>query len=504
MIFNRRNFLRFVLGGSAAALTLPPTRLFAGGHSGPAAASPTLTPFVDPLPIPPVLRRRVKGKKDVYTITMKPGTAQCHRDLPPTNILGYNGLYPGPTIKATKNRTVEITQINNLAGASHDHGAAQHNPSIHLHGALVAPDSDGHPNDSIAPGAFRVYTYPNKQLGTTLWYHDHTHGATGHNVWQGLAGLYLLNDSRHAALRLPRGNYEIPLLIQDRTFDASGQFVYNLDDMAKEMGMLGDVILVNGKVNPFLEVAARKYRFRILNGSNSRRYQLALENGNPLIQIGTDGGLLQRPQPKTQIDIAPAERIDVIIDFTGIAIGTNIILKNIGGEGRTIDIMQFKVTKPRGKENARIPEFLVPWEEIIDPAKPDAPTPITREFLLGRKTIDGALTWVINGLSYDSPERAAQIPKPKLDAIEYWHFTNPTNHPHPMHIHLVQFQIVKINGVPQDTAVHGWKDTVVVPPNGGEITVAAKFSGYTGKYVFHCHNLEHEDYAMMSEFEVIP
>ena len=500
MIFSRRTFLRFVLGGTATALL--PVRMRAQHGGGAAAASPALTPFVDPLPIPPVLKPKKVGKKDAYTITMKPGTAQCHRDLPPTNILGYNGIYPGPTIHATRNRMVQITQINNLGPMVHEPGMEMHNPSVHLHGALVPPESDGHPADGIPANSSRVYTYPNKQRGTTLWYHDHTHGATGHNVWQGLAGLYLLNDTKETALRLPRGAYEIPLVIQDRTFDSAGQFVYNLDDMAKEMGMTGDVVLVNGKVNPYLEVAARKYRFRILNGSNSRRYTLSLDNGSPLIQIGTDGGLLQRPNPQASIGISPAERIDVIIDFTGVAIGTNIVLRNVGGEGRTANVMQFKVTKPSGKENAVIPQFLAKWEEIVDPADPLAPVPITRNFLLNRATINGALTWVINGFSYDSPGRP--VPQPKLNEVEYWHFTNPTNHPHPMHIHLVQFQIVNVNGEPQDTSDYGWKDTVVVPPNGGEITVAARFSDYTGKYVFHCHNLEHEDYAMMSEFEVIP
>jgi spore coat protein A len=328
---------------------------------------------------------------------------------------------------------------------------------------------------------------------------------TGANVYQGLAGVYLIKDPKETPLRLPRGPYEIPLVIQDRTFDAAGQFVYNLDDMALEMGMMGDVVLVNGKVQPYLEVAARKYRFRILNGSNSRRYTLALANGQPLIQIGTDGGLLQRPKSLDSINIAPAERADVIIDFTGLDIGTDIILRNSGGEGRTGSIMLFRVTKPRGKENAVIPAFLAPWEEIVPTPFPGAesvPTPTTRTFTLNRQPIDGVLTWVINGYGFDTPGRP--VPTPKLDSIEYWKFINPTNHPHPMHLHLVQFQIVNVNGVPQDPSDFGWKDTVVIPPGGGEITLAVKFSGYTGKYVFHCHNLEHEDYAMMSEFEVIP
>jgi len=497
MILNRRNFLRLTLGG-AAVLALPPRP-----RAMPLPASPTLPPFVDPLPLPPVLRAKKVGRKDVYKITMQAGTAQCHRDLPPTNIIGYNGLYPGPTIKAKRNRMVQVTHTNNLPMTG-GHGMGAHDPAIHLHGAFVAPDSDGHPNDGIPHGGSRLYTYPNQQHAATLWYHDHTHGITGERVYGGLAGFYLLDDTKHAALRLPRGKYEIPLVIQDRNFDSNGQFVYHLDDMSLDMGVMGDLVLVNGKVNPFLEVEARKYRFRILNGSNARQYLLKLENGDPLVQIGTDGGLLQRPQFKSQINIAPAERVDLIIDFTAIPLGTNIILKNVGGEGRTGDIMQFKVIKRRSKENARIPEFLVPWEEVIDPASPTAPTPITRNFLLGRTTLDGTLTWVINGLGYDSPGRAAQIPKPKLDSVEYWHFINPTNHPHPMHIHLVQFQIVNVNGVPQDTSDHGWKDVIVVPPGGGEVTVAAKFSGFLGKYVFHCHNLEHEDFAMMSEFEVIP
>ncbi len=308
----------------------------------------------------------------------------------------------------------------------------------------------------------------------------------------GLAGLYFLDDSREKALRLPRGACEVPLVIQDRMFDAAGQLMYALDAASLESGVFGDVVLVNGKIQPYFEVAARKYRLRILNASNARQYRLALSSGEPLIQIGTDGGLLQRPQPKAFIQIAPSERVDVIVDFSTAALGAGIILQNLGGEGRTGSIMQFRV-KRMERENAVIPAFLNVWEELPAPV-------VTREFTLNRLLLNGELTWAINGYGFSTPGRP--IPTPKLDSVEHWRFVNPTNHPHPMHLHLVQFQVVNIDGEPQDSSDFGWKDTVVVPP-GSEVTVAARFSGFLGKYVFHCHNLEHEDFAMMSEFEVV-
>jgi spore coat protein A len=495
-MFTRRLFLKAAGFSGLAALGLPLRRARAQTHgSGHGATTPSLPAFVDPLPIPPVLKPKKIGNNDTYRLIMQAAVAKCHRDLPFTNIHGFNGLFPGPTIRVAKNRQVQITQINNLPnGGGHDEsGMTPHYPAVHLHGGLVAPESDGHPKDEILAGASRRYTYPNRQRGCGLWYHDHTHGATGRNVYMGLAGLYFIDDPKEKPLRLPRGPHEIPLVIQDRTFDETGQFHYLLDDSTLESGIFGDVVLVNGKIQPYLEVAARKYRFRVLNASNARQYNLALSSGAPLIQIGTDGGLLQRPQFKETIKIAPSERVDLIVDFSGSALGASIILQNRGGEGRTASIMEFRVNRNE-RENAIVPAFLTPWQELGAPL-------VTREFTLNRISTNGALTWVINGDAFDSPGRV--VPTPKLDSIEHWRFINPTNHPHPMHLHLVQFQVVNIDGEPQDPSDFGWKDTVVVPP-GSEVTVATKFSGYLGKYVFHCHNLEHEDFAMMGEFEVVP
>ena len=480
------------------ALCLPLQKVFAHGGEVHPATSPALTPFMDALPIPPVLKPVVKGKTDTYTLTMQPGLARCHTELPMTSIVGYNGLYPGPTIRARKGRLVVVTQRNSLPAGHSGHvgsGESLHFPAVHLHGAVVAPESDGHPKDGIPLGGSRVYQYPNQQRACGLWYHDHTHEATGRNVYNGLAGLYFIDDPREKILGLPGGAYEIPLVIQDRVFSGSGQMVYSLDAVALESGMQGDVIVVNGKAQPFLDVGTAKYRFRILNASNSRIYKLALSNLQPLVQIGTDGGLLQRPNQQTSIEIAPSERVDLVVDFSESPIGTQIILQNLNGAGRTASVMRFHVTK-KVRDRSRIPEFLAPFEEL-----PQAESVTTREFNLNRLALDGVLTWVINGQAYNAAN--PPLANPKLNTIEKWRFTNPTTHPHPMHLHLVQFQIIDINGAPQDPAKFGWKDTFVVPPSG-EVTIVAKFSDYTGRYVFHCHNLEHEDYAMMGEFEVVP
>jgi spore coat protein A len=213
-----------------------------------------------------------------------------------------------------------------------------------------------------------------------------------------------------------------------------------------------------------------------------------------LVQIGTDGGLLQRPTARASIECAPSERLDVIVDFSAVPVGEKVVLLNLNDNGSKGSVMRFEVDR-KEKDNSVVPPFLTLWEEL-----PEDRAVITREFVLNRQAVDGALTWTINGQPYP---QSAPMAYPKLDTVERWRFVNPTNHPHPMHVHLVQFQVVNLDGEPQDPAEHGWKDTVLVAA-GGEATIIARFSGYTGRYVFHCHNLEHEDFAMMAEFEVVP
>lgn len=494
-MFSRRNFLRLI--GAAGAFAFLPKKALS---QMPGMGGSSLMPFMDPLRFPTVLKpKKVKGVA-TYTMNMMEAEVRCHSSLPMTKVWGFNGEFPGPTIVADKGKPVRITQTNNLPETG---VKKETQPSVHLHGAHVDPMFDGHPMDGIAfDGGTRVYEYPNEQRGCTMWYHDHSHGLTGERVVKGLAGLYILQDkSTEAKLKLPRGDREVALVIQDRTFDSNGQFVYELTDEVLQMGFHGDNILVNGVVQPYFQVESAKYRFRILNGSNARIYTLAMENGQPLIQIGTDGGLLQRPISHTSIQIAPSERIDIVIDFSALNAGQSVILRNIYEDATTAStsqIMRFDVVK-KVKDTKELPATLAEWEEVSEYNDDGSPV-LERTFNLARQTINGKLQWTINGKAYQmNPEPLAT---PALNSTEKWKFVNPTNHPHPMHIHLVQFQVCNINGEPQEASDHGWKDTFVVPP-ASEVTFIARFSGYTGTYVFHCHNLEHEDFAMMGEFKVV-
>ena len=472
-----------------------PGALFLAASQSVAKSSPVLEPFVDPLRIPPVLNPIVRGKTHFYTMTMKAGLAKLHRDLPTTVVWGFNGLYPGPTIRVPKGSPTVVRQVNQLPDhAGHDGGMAPL-PAVHLHGAHVAPLDDGHPREAIPAFGFRDYHYPNHQRGGTLFYHDHSHGMTGHHVYQGLAGAYIIEDPAEAELNLPKGEFDIPLLIQDRVFNEDGSLYYDLTREVQELGMHGDCLLVNGVVLPHFKVAARKYRFRIVNASNARIYELQLSSGQPLIQIGTDGGLLPKPASRGAITLAPSERADVVIDFGLHAVGTQIQLRNCPNcTDRASTLLRFDVDRT-ADDDSDLPDCLSSWENL-----PVDGQTTTRQFTLDRQIgPNGSSIWLINGQTFgmDNPP-LVQVPH---GAVERWRFVNPTSHHHPVHIHLVQFQVLEINGVSQDPSRHGWKDTFVAPPNG-QILLAARFSGYTGRYLLHCHNLEHEDLGMMGDYEI--
>ncbi len=495
---NRRDWLKAGALGAAGWMAAPPLRLAAHEPGAASEASPVLEPFVDRLPIPRDSVPVMHGKTAHHTLVMKAGLTRLHRDLPRTVIWGFNGIYPGPTLRAVKGQPMVVRQINRLPVVDLPdpvHGMPGGLPAVHLHGGHVAPEHDGHPREFISQGGFRDYHYPNSQRAMSLFYHDHSHGHTGRRVYHGLAGAYLIEDPEEQLLNLPRGEFDIPLLIQDRVVTGSGQLVYSLDHASREAGVFGDLLLVNGVVQPHLPVKARKYRFRIINGSNARIYELQLSSGRPLIQIGTDGGLLPGPVEKKVIHLSPSERADVVIDFSAEPVGSKVVLRNCAGcTGSTSALMRFDVMEA-AVDDSTVPDCLSSWENL--PVDSQAPI---RQFELNRRTIHGEVFWVINGKVYDMA--APPIATVQHGAVERWRFTNPTNHPHPVHIHLVQFQVININGIPQDPAWHGWKDTFVAPVNG-EITVMARFSGYTGRYLMHCHNLEHEDLGMMADFEIV-
>jgi spore coat protein A len=284
-------------------------------------------------------------------------------------------------------------------------------------------------------------------------------------------------------------------LIQDRLFNSDGSLNYNLTGGmmgGMDNAFMGDTILVNGAIQPYLRVGTRKVRFRILNGSNARRYLLSLSTGRPFIQIGTDGGLLPKPVTRSSINIYPGERVDLIIDFSVYPVGTQIVLKNSAGSGRTGTVMRFDVTR-KETDDSTVPATLRPF----DPITPKTAV-MARNFTLSTST-NGI--WVINGLGYDPARIDAS---PKIGSIEIWRFINRSGMVHPMHVHGVKFQILDINGRPPSagSGYDGWKDTVQVPA-WGEVRVIARFSGFPGIYAFHCHILEHEDRAMMSQYQVV-
>lgn len=442
------------------------------------APSPPVVPFQAPFRTPPVLApSRTDADTDYYDVTMRPGVVEI---LPgrPTTIWGFNGLFPGPTIRARTGRRVIVRQMNDLPDAQ---------PSIHLHGGHVEPEFDGYPTDVITPGAAKEYAYPNRQLAATLSYHDHQMHRTGRNVWMGLFGAYLIEDDLEASLNLPSGAYDVPLIIQDRTFRADGSLLYSPDMMH---GAMGDVILVNGVAHPRFEVANRKYRLRILNGSNARDYELSLSSGQPFVQIATDGGLLPRPVQRTTIPVTPFERVEAIVDFSAVPVGTQVILRNDLDVGRTGQVMLFDVARQEADPSS-LPAELRPLERLDE-----ASAAATRDFSLGMDM----MSWVINGQRFD-PARVDATPR--LGTTEIWRFQNRSGMPHPMHVHLDMFQVLDRNGTPPSEAESGWKDTVAVGPNES-VRVIVRFTDFTGRYLVHCHNLEHEDDAMMAQFEVLP
>ena len=474
---NRRQLL---VGGSSALL-----------HSAMAGAAAAhvhqaVRKFRSPLPIPPVLQPvRSDGTADYYEI------AQCEASveiLPGirTRIWGYNGLFPGPTIEAGRGRTTVVTHKNDLGV-----------PTVaHLHGGVTRPESDGFPTDTVAPGQARAHHYGNTGRPATLWYHDHSWTGTGRNLYMGLAGFYLLKEESEVEERLPHGPYDIPLMLQDRAFTADGELSYSHQG---HRGAEGRVILVNGAPWPVLEVAARKYRFRILNASNATPVRLALSSHQPLIQIGADQGLLATPTILSTIGLAMAERVEVVIDFSVYPVGTRIVLQNRRGGGGLRELMRFDVVRTE-RDSSGVPSRLAKFEPIER-----SQAIRTRSFVFGgRPTLDvpPGVQWVINGEPFNPMRVDAD---PGLGDIEVWRFVNrgflSRTMMHPVHTHLVPFQILSRNGRMPLRQERGWKDTVSID-DGEEVEVILHWTGYRGRYLLHCHNLEHEDHSMMARVDV--
>jgi FtsP/CotA-like multicopper oxidase with cupredoxin domain len=479
--WSRRDLLR---NGFASAALLCTVASPASLHRGRAVVTSAalraqsrspFEPFRRDLPlIPELLPVRRTQTADIYESSIREGMAAV---LPgfQTPIYGYEGIYPGPTIRAKRGRKVIVRQHNRLGFES----------NVHLHGGYVPAKHDGHPMDVIAPGTSFEYHYPNHQDAATLWYHDHAHGRTSRTLYYGLVAFYILEDDLERELDLPTGDYDVPIVIADHAFNKDGSFRYaeNVD-----LGFRGDTLVVNGAISPRMRVDRRKYRFRILNASNARSYTLELGGGRRMTQIAGDGGLLERPVGRRRIPLHPAERVDLVIDFRDYRPGTELVLHNRDGSGGTVAVMRFDVSRGGGREEAHVPRRLKP----LDPLPPPV---VDRRWDLAL----GTAAWQINGKSFD-PTRVDV--RPRRGTSERWTFVNHSTRVHPMHLHGFLFRVLSRSSGPVSAADRlGWKDTVGVLSNE-TVTVQAWFAPYAGRYVFHCHALEHADKAMMLQMEV--
>ena len=451
------------------------TTLVTGSPGPVAAAAPK--PFSRPLAIPKVLTGSdITLHARVANVQVMPGAK--------TQMWTYDGTFPGPTIRRPAGQPTTVTLVNDLP-------ASAGSLTLHNHGNHSTPESDGQPDAFLAaPGGGSVtYAYTGTEAGgnergAMQWYHDHRMDVTGRNVWMGLVGMYIIDDPADPQT-LPKGAYDVPILIADRSFDARNQLHYAFDGN----GVTGNVSLVNGTPQPYFAVGDRRYRLRILNASNARAYDLALSDGGAFVQVGTESGLLPAPVRRTRIHLAPAERVDVVIDFAG-HLGQRIVLRDLAAKGRQRELMQFRVSR-HVTDDSSVPSTLRPLPQL------DATSSATRTFEFGQNRFTNV--WTINGLAYD-PERVDAMPK--LGTTETWTFTNKSGMAHVVHIHDVDQQLVSRDGgppAPWELMKESWSLGI-----GETITVKLKFTDNVGSFVLHCHILEHEDAAMMSRYEVVP
>lgn len=414
-------------------------------------------------------------------------------------LLAINGSVPAPTIRVRRGHRF-AAQINNHLDEDF---------VLHWHGLLSPAHMDGNPRDAVGPGQSYRVNFPIRQQAGTYWYHAHTDRLTGKQAYLGLAGFFIVEDPAEQRFHLPRGHHDLPLLIQDKRTHGEMHLAYEPEEMDIATGFLGDAVFVNNTPEAYLSVDQGLYRLRLLNGSNARVFRLGLHDERPFHLIANDAGLLPSPIEVTTIMLAPGQRAEILVDFREHDLGEAIDLlshpfeggghgggEGGGGEehvppqGAEMPVMIFYVDRP-GTGHGVIPSRLVHFH-----AYNSAHARRTRVFNL---EVDG-LVHPINGALFDIHRTDFTIP---FGALEIWEYRNHSGELHPMHPHGALMQVLERHGMemlpPEDT---GWKDTVLVHPNE-TVRVLIRYDSYTGRYVHHCHNLEHEDNGMMQNLEVL-
>lgn len=472
---------------------------------------PEDTRFEQPLTVPPTRRgpdiRLVMRRAKVRTLP--------HGRR--TSMWTYDGTYPGPTIRRRGGRGTEVTVVNRLP-----RGAGS--TSTHLHGDHHASADDGQPTTHlVARGDERTYDYPlvvddRPTPGSFFWYHDHRMDRTARNNWRGLQGMFIVTDPPVRGLRLPTGRRDVPLMVSERSFTANNQLTDPFADGPEMVGhdgdmswtgsaappddaTVGDTVLVNGRHAPYLDVSATRYRLRLLNSSPFSSYNFTLSDGRPFLQIGTGSGLLPRAVVRSSVLLGPAQRADVVVDFSG-GTGQHLVLASVpaatgtpGDDARETPVMEFRVGAP-ARDASRLPSRL-PSPELVSPVP--AKVSQTWTFGLDESSHHGS-AWTINGRAFDARRVDHRA---RLDSVERWRFRNTSDVTHYVHIHAEQWRTLLRDGRRPPPWERGLEDTWRLEP-GEEVEVAARFTDYAGPFMIHCHMLDHEDHGMMARFDVVP
>jgi len=544
---NRRDFLSYTGIASGSILSSP--LMYACQSNGKQRERPETDSAFDP--DLEISLKAVPGNTPI--LPGKPTQVWTYRaevlKVDPEQLQTLDDTHLGPILRVRKGQKIRVRFTNSIAQES----------IVHWHGLHIPPKMDGHPMYAVGKGEDFIYEFEVNNRAGSYWFHPHPDKITGPQVYQGLAGLFWVYDENDEQLNLSP-EHELPLVIQDRSFDSENQLIY-LDGPSSQMhGFLGETILVNGKVDQLMEVKNSGYRLRLLNGSNSRIYKLAWDNGDPVTVIGTDGGLLERPVEKKYLMIAPGERYDLWLDLNDKAVGEEIKLRSLSfnagmmmhgmGErgmgmaagqappnGQAFDIVRFRINE-ESSQKVNLPA------QLSSISQHDPMQAINRDEPRSFRFFMQHMQWTINGETFEMKE-VADFEKVKLNTLEQWEFENTPpqmgmmgrrgegmmgNHgmmqqsdeqgspmggmmqmPHPVHIHGLQFQTIERNVDNVDPEVwetvregfidEGWQDTFLLMP-GMKVNVLLKFEDYTGLYIYHCHNLEHEDMGMMRNYLV--
>jgi len=434
------------------------------------------------LPIPPLLEDKnpEEGKAE-FDLNVQYGKKEFIEGQE-TETLGYNGNYLGPIIRVDKGDDVKINVANTLDEPT----------TVHWHGLEVPGEMDGGPHQVVDPKSSWQPYFTIDQPAATLWYHPHLLHKTGEQVYKGLAGLFYIEDEKSKELNIPKehGVNDIPLVVQDKRFTQDGQIPYELGMRDVMDGFKGDTVLVNGAIAPELDVKSEVVRLRLLNGSNARAYDFNFSDNLAFYQIASDGGFLENSIEMHEISLAPAERAEILVDFSDYNTGDRVVLRDGSYEVMTITITE------ESDSSSSIPEELV---DIVQYDRDDVVT--TRDFVMSGM---GPMV-AINGKQMDMDRIDEYL---NLNELEEWVVTNESagmgmmsgETPHPLHVHGVQFQVIERNGGEPPLNEQGWKDTVMVE-SGEEVRLLVKFK-QKGLFMYHCHILEHEDAGMMGQFLV--